>query len=65
MEGRDDREGLVRMTRSPRTILGGLMVLGSWLWVASETVNDHPTFAAVACLATLLFFSSFVSREQR
>ncbi len=35
------------MTRSPRTILGGLMVLGSWLWVASETVNDHPTFAAV------------------
>lgn len=50
------------MTVSPRTTVVWLIVLGTALWLASETVTEHPTFAAVAGLATLLFSAAFVSR---
>jgi hypothetical protein len=33
MEGRDDGEGLVRMTGSPRTTIAWLIVLRSVLWL--------------------------------
>lgn len=50
------------MTLSPRTTVAWLFVLGSALWLASQAVTEHPTFAAAAGLATLLFSAWFVSR---
>jgi hypothetical protein len=50
------------MAFMPRTTIAWLTVLGIALWFASQTVREHPTFAAAACLATLLFSTRFVSR---
>jgi hypothetical protein len=50
------------MTFSPRTIVVWWIVLGSALWLASQVVTEHPTFAAAADLATLLFSALFVGR---
>ena len=49
------------MTFSPRTIVVWWIVLGSALWLAGQVVTEHPTFAAAAGLATLLFSALFVA----
>jgi hypothetical protein len=63
VEGRDDGEGLVRMSFSPRTTIAWLIMLGGALWLSSLTVREHPTYATAAGLATLLFSAWFVSRD--
>ena len=50
------------MTFSARTTVVWLIVLGGALWLASQEVTEHPTFAAAADLATLLFSAWFVIR---
>lgn len=51
------------MTFTPRTTLVWVAGLGVALWFASQTVTEHPTYAAVAVLAVLLFSAEFMRRK--
>jgi hypothetical protein len=57
--GRPDIHGITGGSRCDDWERSALVAV----WFASQTVKEHPTYAAAACLATLLFSAQFVSRR--